>query len=261
MRFGFGKNWSDFVDQKFSPQRVETARQHILNFIGRADLNGIDFLDIGCGSGLHSFAAFKSGARTIRGFDFDADSVAATRRLQAIAGSPDNWTVGQGDILDDEFVKSLGTANLVYSWGVLHHTGNVWKAVDNAKRTVEPGGLFYIALYSADVQPQRDYWLRIKQEYNAADEAKKGRMVWQYIWEHAMGRNPLRGLAVLYRIATYRLNRGMDYFADIRDWLGGWPMEFVFDKDVIERVEGKSEFKLVNIATGHANTEFLFKRL
>ena len=260
VRFAFGRNWSEFIDRKFSQDRVDIARNHILRFVKKRDLSNCDVLDIGCGSGLHSLAALQAGARRIRSFDYDPASVQTAQRLWEFAHAPANWEISRGDVLDDNFVDSLGQWNFVYSWGVLHHTGDVWRAIDNAQRTVAPGGVFYIALYSADVQPQREYWLRIKKEYNAADEDKKTRMVWWYIWEHHMQRNPLRALAVLKRIASYRFDRGMDYFADIRDWLGGWPMEFVFDKDVIDRLENRHGFRLVNIATGHANTEFLFQK-
>lgn len=140
----FGKNWMDFVCKSADDERVEIAKKHLLAFLGRDDLRGLDFLDIGCGSGIHSLAAYRAGARKIHGFDCDIDSVGATEIMRHRASSPGNWSVERGDILDDRYVDGLGRWTLVYSWGVLHHTGDVWRAVDNAARTVADGGLLYI---------------------------------------------------------------------------------------------------------------------
>ena len=160
-RFEFGNNWHQFIQKNFGPERVRISKKHLLDFIERDDLKGLTFLDIGCGSGLHSIAALEAGAVSVRGFDYDANSVATSRYLQAQVGNPSNWTVEQGSVLDDTFVRNLGAYDLVYSWGVLHHTGDVWHAIRNAAACVRPGGMFYIALYSADVQvnPPPEFWL------------------------------------------------------------------------------------------------------
>ena len=227
----------------------------------RDDLKGLSIIDIGCGSGLHSMAMFQSGAASIHGFDYDPNSVAATRMVQKIAGSPPNWTVQQGSVLDDAFMASLPQYDFVYSWGVLHHTGDVWKAIRLAADRVKPGGLFYIALYSADVQkdPTPAFWLDVKQKYVTSGWLKRRQMDWWYVWRFMMHKNPARIPVVLKQMRDYRKNRGMNMFTDIRDWLGGWPMEFVWDAEAIKFCEGRG-FALKEIATGHANTEFLFER-
>ena len=153
LRFEFGRNWQSFVRRKLDDERIGIARDHILSFLKRKDLSGLDFLDIGCGSGIHSAAARLAGAGRIQGFDYDPNSVAATEMVRSKMSNPGAWQVRRGDVLDDAFIQSLGKWNFVYSWGVLHHTGNVWHAVDNASKTVADNGLFYIALYSADVEP------------------------------------------------------------------------------------------------------------
>jgi SAM-dependent methyltransferase len=258
-RYGFGKNWTRFVEKSATPERVDVARRHILAFIGRDNLNGLDFLDIGCGSGIHSLAAYRAGVGKIRGFDYDENSVNATNIMRRSAGEPRNWTVERGDVLDDSYIESLGKWNLVYSWGVLHHTGAVWKAIENASKTVASGGLFYIALYSEDVQPDPQFWLDIKQKYNQASEPRRRLMEWWYVWNYIMGRNPLLIGRVFMRMLKHRFARGMSLFADIRDWLGGWPMEFTRDADVIKYLAARG-FEQVNIKTGEACTEFLFRR-
>lgn len=260
LRFEFGKNWHNFVKRNFTEERLQVTQKHLLDFIGRPSLEGLDFLDIGCGSGLHSFGAFRSGARRIHGLDYDPNSVAASKFLREKAGSPANWTVERGDVLDEASIAKLGKWNFVYSWGVLHHTGDVWRAVRNAQSAVADGGLFYIALYAADVQPRVQFWLDKKQEYNRASPLKKKQMVAWYVWNEGMHRKIGNLPAVAKQIVDYRLQRGMNYFADVRDWLGGWPMEFVFDQEVVDLLEQQHGFRLINVATGQACSEYLFER-
>jgi 2-polyprenyl-3-methyl-5-hydroxy-6-metoxy-1,4-benzoquinol methylase len=260
-RFEFGKNWNDFIRQNYDQDKVEISKRHMLNFMGRENLAGLSFLDIGCGSGLHSIAALQLGAAIVHGFDYDANSVAATRFVQEQAGNPKNWTSQHGSVLDDAFINTLPKYDVVYSWGVLHHTGDVWHAIKNAAQCVKLGGEFYIALYSADVQikPTPEFWLTVKKRYVAAGWFRRRIMEAWYILHFELHYNPFRIPVFIRKVRDYKKNRGMNVFTDIRDWLGGWPMEFVYDADTIIFCE-KQGFKLKNIATGEANTEFLFVR-
>ena len=258
-RYEFGRNWTRFVEKSASDERVDIAKRHILTFIGRDSLDGLDFLDIGCGSGIHSLAAYQAGAGKIYGFDYDENSVNATNIMRRRVGEPANWQVERGDVLNDNYVELLGKWNLVYSWGVLHHTGDVWRAIENASKTIATNGLFYIALYSEDVQTNPQFWLEVKQQYNEASTGRRWLMEWWYVWSFVMGRNPLKVGQVFARILRHRFTRGMSFFADIRDWLGGWPMEFTRDADVINYLAARG-FEKVNIKTGEACTEFLFRR-
>jgi 2-polyprenyl-6-hydroxyphenyl methylase/3-demethylubiquinone-9 3-methyltransferase len=261
-RFAFGRNWSRFVRTSFTQERVDIARRHLLEFLGRTDLEGVDMLDIGCGSGLHSLAACQARARRIKSFDYDPDSVATTESLRRHAGEPPCWSVSQGDVLDRAGMERLGKWGLVYSWGVLHHTGSVWQAIENAQACVAEGGLLYIALYSADVQSKDEqaFWLATKQEYNRRGRVGRQRMAAWYIWTYMMGRKWRRLPLVAKRMITHRLTRGMSMMTDIHDWLGGWPMEYTHDQDVVDMLEGRHGFRLVNIKSGEACTEFLFRR-
>jgi len=259
-RYEFGRNWTRYVKRSFNDERLEIAKRHLLTLIGRNDLQGVEFLDIGCGSGIHSLAAFRAGAERIHSFDYDPDSVRATELVREYAGKPSTWTVERGDVLDEAYLATLGKWRFVYSWGVLHHTGDVWRALANAQRLVTDGGTFYIALYSAEMQKDPEFWLRIKQEYNKADSLKRWRMECWYVWNYVMCRRIWRLPHLIKRIVEYRFSRGMSFFADVRDWLGGWPMQFVHDQEVVDFLEGKCGFKLVNIKTGEACTEFVLYR-
>lgn len=261
-RFEFGANWANFVNKHFSQERVDISRHHLLNFLGRKSLEGLSILDIGCGSGIHSLAAWQAGATSIHSFDYDPQSVSTTRQLHQIAKSPVAWKVSQGSVLDEAFMMGLEQADLVYSWGVLHHTGDVWNAIRQACGRVRPGGLLYIALYSADMQidPPPEYWLDIKQRYVAAAPLQRRLMELAYVWRFLMHRKLRRLPELILHARQYQKSRGMNFMTDIRDWLGGWPMEFCRDADVVAFVSKESDMKLVRMATGEANTEFLFAR-
>jgi SAM-dependent methyltransferase len=219
------------------------------------------FLDIGCGSGLHALAAWRAGAEQVLAFDYDPDSVTTTRRLWQSAGAPDNWSIWQGSVLDAAFLDRLPRADIVYSWGVLHHTGAMWDAVRGAASRLKQDGSLYIALYCSDVQldPPADYWLRTKRRYNAAGNLFKRWLEWRYAWRFTIkpalrqGRNPFRDML------APRL-RGMSYWTVVKDWLGGWPMEFAGIAETKRFCTEQLGLELLHIHAGEANAEYLFRR-
>ena len=262
MRYEFGKNWAAFAERHLSDDKIRDSRQRLLQFLKLPDLRGKSFLDIGSGSGLHSLAAHRAGAESILSFDFDPDSVATTNRLREWSGSPSNWTVRQGSILDTNFLSQLPQVDIVYSWGVLHHTGDMWTAVANAASFMKPDGVFFLALYTSDVyvNPSPEYWLRVKQAYNLAGPWRRRWMELTHIcrfciWDDLRARrNPLK------RIFNYSAGRGMVFLTDLRDWLGGWPMEFAGLVETKDFCEKKLELEVLNVNAGEGNTEYLVRR-
>lgn len=262
LRYEFGKNWAKFVEENFDEERVKIAQTHLLRFLKLSDLQGKSFLDIGCGSGIHSLGAYRAGARSVVSFDFDPESANTTRKLWEFAGSPGNWKVMQGSVLDLAFLDALARADIVYSWGVLHHTGKMWQAVENAASTLKEDGVFYIALYTSDVyiDPPPEYWLKVKRDYNQAGKLYRKWMEWACAWRFTIapelraGRNPLK------TILGYQKSRGMSYWTDIKDWLGGWPMEFAGIAETKAFCADKLGLELINISTGEGNTEYLFRK-
>ncbi len=254
--FSFGENWADFIARNFSPQRVDISRQCLLGMLERPDLQGQYFLDLGCGSGLSSLAAFTAGAARIVSFDIDPHSVATTRKLWEMHGSPAHWEIHHGSALDRDFLATLEPADIAYSWGVLHHTGQMWQAIRNAAPLMKPDGVFFIALYTTT--PSSPYWLKVKRRYNAAGNLRKRLMEWHYVLRHMALpdliclRNPWR------RFRDYQASRGMSQMTDVRDWLGGYPYEDASVEQVLRFGRDELGLELVNLKTGEACTEYVF---
>lgn len=253
--FSFGRNWESFVKNYYTDERVEISKRHILDFLGMDSLTGVYFLDAGCGSGLSSLAAFRAGASRIVSFDVDPYSVKTTQRLRELVGKPDYWHVAQGSILDQAFLSQLDPADVLYSWGVLHHTGAMWRAIERVMPLVKADGLFYVALYTTT--PASAFWIRIKQEYNRASYVNKRRMeIWYIILYIIVPQIRARQKPLAY-ILDYKRSRGMEFLTDVRDWLGGWPYEDASVDEVLAFYSAH-DFQSVRVRTGEANTEYLF---
>jgi 2-polyprenyl-3-methyl-5-hydroxy-6-metoxy-1,4-benzoquinol methylase len=215
-RFEFGANWMRFLDD-VDESTISEARSSLEAMLDRDSLTGQSFLDIGCGSGLFSLAARRMHGQVFS-FDYDALSVRCAELLRD-RYDPDahDWTVTQGSVLDTNFMESIGHFDIVYSWGVLHHTGSMWHAIDAAARRVKPGGTFCIAIYNDQGIASR-YWTTIKKLYN-----------WNALGRIAVTAAHLiypLGARLLWRAVTGRaLERGMSYWRDYIDWLGGYPFE------------------------------------
>lgn len=262
VRFGFGGNWRHFIERNFSEERVETSRTHILDFLGRDTLKGLTFLDVGCGSGLHSLAAHRAGAARIVSIDLDPQSVEITKVVRDRYGASAEWQVLEGSVLDAGFLSGLAPADVVYAWGVLHHTGDQWAAFRNVAGLMAADGCLYIALYTSGItDPGDGFWLDVKQRYNRAGWLRRRVFEVWYIWRFPM-RGQLRNLPDYLELnRTYNKNRGMSLYTDIRDWLGGWPMEFSSIEEVKSFAERELDLQLLNMETGQANSEYLFSRV
>jgi 2-polyprenyl-3-methyl-5-hydroxy-6-metoxy-1,4-benzoquinol methylase len=257
LRYTFGRNWGEFVEKNLSESDIDASARRLSEMLRISSLAGKRFLDIGCGSGLHSLAALRLGAEEVVSFDYDALSVTTSMGLRARSGFSDQqWRIFQGSILDSDMIAGLGSFDVVYSWGVLHHTGQMWPAVRNAMGPLAPGGSFYIALYASDiyVDPSPDYWIRLKRAYNHANPMTRTLMELQYAnWR-------IIGAGGLEAIASYNA-RGMHWRTDVKDWLGGYPIEFASYRETCDFCRKEGGLDLVNVAAGEGCTEYVFARL
>jgi 2-polyprenyl-6-hydroxyphenyl methylase/3-demethylubiquinone-9 3-methyltransferase len=233
-RFEFGKNWARFL-AALSPEKIARSEKALQTMLGRTSLDGSSFLDLGSGSGLSSLAARNLGASVVS-VDYDPHSVSCTAELRRRyhAGDPD-WRVLEGSVLDPGFLASLGQHDIVYSWGVLHHTGAMWQALDNVIANVKPGGTLFIAIYNDQGTPSRR-WLSIKRLYNRLPPGTRWPLVigccvklgWRSFLKDILKGQPL------HHVRTYGQERGMSYWTDVVDWVGGYPFEVAKPEQVFE---------------------------
>ncbi len=260
-RFGFGANWARFL-RHLDPARIEAAETSLRAMLQLPTLQGQCFLDAGSGSGLFSLAARRLGA-TVHSFDFDPQSVACTRELRRRhcaerGGLVDDtlWRVEEGSVLDPAYLAGLGRFDIVYSWGVLHHTGDQWTAMDHIGRLVKPGGRLFIAIYNDQGAISR-WWTGVKRLYNRSVVARVP-IVLAYIPYFIV-------LRWLYRQFTGRgpLERGMSLWHDMIDWLGGYPFEVARPEEVFRFFAARG-FELREMTTAGSTgacNEFVFERV
>jgi len=264
-RFAFGENWSAFL-YHLDDHRIRRAETSLQAMLGLERLEGFRFLDIGSGSGLFSLAARRLGAE-VTSFDYDPQSVACTAELRRRFGHEDeNWRVLRGSVLDKALLARLAKFDIVYSWGVLHHTGAMWDAIANATSMVAPGGLLNIAIYNDQGATSR-MWRRIKKSYVSAP----GPMKWAVLapafirlWGPTMLRDALRGkpFHTWTNYAAEGTGRGMHPWRDVVDWVGGYPFEVAKPEEVFDfcRERGYELLKLRTCGGGLACNEFVFRR-
>ncbi len=268
-RFRFGDNWSRFLTL-LNDDRIRSAEQSLRDMLEVQDLNGRTFLDIGSGSGLFSLAARRLGAKVFS-FDFDPSSVACTTELRRRYFPEDqHWTVQQGSALDADYVKSLGKFDIVYSWGVLHHTGNMWLALENAALAAGPQSTLFVAIYN-DTGTQARRWVTKKKIYNQLpgflqtpfaiavtlpDEIKM------------FSRSLLYGeLGSYFKTWSLRTDdpraRGMSKWYDIIDWVGGYPYEYATADEIFDFYR-KRGFTMTRLRSGYVGlgcNEFVFQKV
>jgi 2-polyprenyl-3-methyl-5-hydroxy-6-metoxy-1,4-benzoquinol methylase len=262
-RFAFGQNWSDFLGV-LTEERINSSVESLEAMLPREQIEGKSFLDVGSGSGLSSLAASRLGAARIHSFDYDRDSVACTealRRRYAPAGI--SWTVEQGSALDSDYLATLGLWDIVYSWGVLHHTGAMWPAIEKVIQLVKPGGILFIAIYN-DQGKISDMWKAVKRLYNTGPLGRAA--VLSVFVPYFAGRDlvsdVIRRKNPLARYHTYQRKRGMSIFYDWKDWLGGYPFEVATPDAILDfcRSRGFVLEKLKTDRTLGCN-EFVFRRV
>lgn len=221
--FAFGENWAEYA-KHIDAIKIEEAEKGLLKLVTKEELASKTFLDIGCGSGLHALAALRLGAAKVVATDIDPASVATTKAVlekHAPVGT-------QYDVIEVSVFDLKTTLNqqfdIVYSWGVLHHTGDMYGAITEAGNLVRPGGLLVLALYRKTTMCSA--WKRIKRWYTNTSSNNQKRAQKIYITLYRL-RCLVTGTSFTAMKQNYHSARGMSFEHDVHDWLGGYPYESV----------------------------------
>jgi 2-polyprenyl-6-hydroxyphenyl methylase/3-demethylubiquinone-9 3-methyltransferase len=264
-RFEFGKNWEQFL-KVLDETRIVEAEKSLKKMLEMEDLKNKRFLDVGSGSGLVSLAARRLGAK-VRSFDYDPLCVACTQELKRRHFPDDaSWIIEQGNILDVTYLDTLGTYDIVYSWGVLHHTGNMWKALGNVIHLVDERGTLFISIYN-DQGLLSQFWKSVKRRYNRSSRPMRVLvllLVGVVVQTGAglirilRGENPLP----FKTWAEKKKRRGMSVWHDLVDWVGGYPFEVAKPEEVFDfyRQRGFELVRLITRGGGLGCNEFVFVR-
>lgn len=261
LRFAFGRNWKSFLST-LDERRIDEARRRLCESLGRDDLRGIRALDIGSGSGLSSLVMHQLGADVVA-FDYDTDSVACTEELRRrYAPDAANWQIMQGSALDPAFMAGLGQFDLVYSWGVLHHTGAMWPAIDLVATCVARQGTLLLALYNDQGRRSR-IWHAVKRTYCSSAPGRwlVGATFYPLFAVYALWQDLRRLHMPGTHARNYARKRGMSLSHDWRDWLGGYPFEVAKPEDVVGKLAAAG-FELQNqiLTRGLGCNEFVFAK-
>lgn len=227
-RFGFGSNWLVYLEH-LNEDRIAEAEKTVRTLTGLDRLDGKSFIDIGSGSGLLSLAARRLGA-TVHSFDYDPQSVVATQFVKDRFFPRDaSWTIERGSVLDQAYLSKLGTFDIAFSWGVLHHTGAMYDAIRNASKLAKPAGLFIFALYRKTKFCQ--FWTAEKKWYINASPGAQRIATKFYVLLYRLA-FILKGRDFGDYVANYKFERGMEFETNVQDWIGGYPYEFISPDEV-----------------------------
>lgn len=261
--FRFGDNWASYASLIDEPS-IDAAQDGLVKLFEPGEIRGKTFLDIGCGSGVHAAAATRLGVARVLAIDSDAQSIATTKAVLAKFAGGAQWSAAERSVFELD-PKIDGVFDVVYSWGVLHHTGDMRSAIQKACAMARPGGLIALALYRTTTLDQ--FWTWEKQWYNAASAAAQKRARNAYFALLRLGL-AAKGRSLRAYSESYRSRRGMDLVHDVHDWLGGYPYESILATQVDNIMQAAGFRKLRIFARrkavglfGSGCDEYVYRRL
>ena len=264
MQFDFGSNWKEFSAKALSPEKIQQARNDFQTLMAGINIRGVTLLDIGFGQGLTLLISTELGAITA-GCEINPISIEVLEfNKQKFPKIKDcSIPIITGSILDPKIISDLKKVDflhgnlydIVHSWGVLHHTGNMWEAIKITSDLVKPNGHFIISIYNRHWTSK--IWLLIKWLYNKSPQIIKKLLVYTffpiiYVAKYIVtGKNPAKS------------KRGMDFYFDVIDWVGGYPYEYATKDEIAKYVENLG-FKCLRCISATVPTgcnQFVFEKV
>jgi 2-polyprenyl-6-hydroxyphenyl methylase/3-demethylubiquinone-9 3-methyltransferase len=261
-RFSFGKNWENY-SELVDFERIHKAKIHLQIRFRLKNFEG-NFIDIGSGSGVFSAAASQLGAK-VYAFDYDEASVKTTKKILSIHGVATNVVSCEiGDVLSDEFTNKVANFEYIYSWGVLHHTGDMWKALDAVAQNAKSNSRFVVSIYN-DLGRETDLWAKLKEIYvnHLISRPFIVAYAWYRFWSKQQLKNLILGQDPFKSWREYSIDsRGMSAWYDLIDWAGGFPYERAKIEKVVNFMEERGWQTLeVWPNEGIGCNEFLFQKI
>ena len=234
--FKFGENWKNF-SSLIDKERLVEAEKSLIKLTDKKKLTNLSFLDIGCGSGLSSLAALKLNCKKIYSIDQDRDSFETTKKILKLSGKK-NFKIEKKDLFD---LSEKEKFDIVYSWGVLHHTGKMYDAIIKTTKLLKHNGVLILALYKKT--KLCNLWKIEKLFYKSAPRFIQSflKIVFIFLFRLAMF---VKGKSFSSYLSNYKKKRGMDFFHDVHDWLGGYPYESISFEEM-ESFMKKNNFKMI----------------
>jgi ubiquinone/menaquinone biosynthesis C-methylase UbiE len=254
-QFDFGQNWQDFSASRLDDLHIEQARQHFRELMADVDLTGKTFLDVGFGQGLSLLIAHQEGAM-VTGLDINPKCAQVVERNKQALGVEEDIETLVGSVLNPEDLAKLQGRqfDIVHSWGVLHHTGDMASAINNACRFVKPDGHLVLAIYNRHWSSLP--WLWVKWFYCQVPRVVQKIMIGLLYPVICLAKFLVTGQN------PFRMSRGMDFFYNVVDWVGGYPYEYASIDETVELMKSKG-FDAVKIVSAKVPTgcnEFVFKK-
>jgi 2-polyprenyl-6-hydroxyphenyl methylase/3-demethylubiquinone-9 3-methyltransferase len=250
--FNFGENWQAFSQKSLDADKFKAAIDSLEHLIQSENIKDRSFLDIGCGSGIFAIAASLLGAKKVIGIDISKESIAASVANKDKLAPQNNIAFFHKSIFDDD-IFAMGTFDIVYSWGVLHHTGDMEGAIDRASQCVAADGLFVIAIYNKHWSS--GVWKQIKGFYNISPKLIQRLMIWCFYIVIAIAK-----MIVTRKNPFTKKKRGMSFYYDVVDWVGGYPYEYAGKEDIVNpmKKKGFTLVKFVKAAVPTGCNEYVF---
>jgi len=223
--FDFGENWKDYSKNALGEKQLSEAKKSLELLIGKDKIHNKKIFDLGCGSGIFSIALHQLKAKEVIGIDISKESIQTSLENKERFAPESNIKFLHESIFDED-IKKLGKFDLVYSWGVLHHTGDMWKAIQISSKLIKKNGLLILALYNKHWTSP--IWRLIKRFYNLSPKLIQKLMITVFYCVIALAKFLATGKD------PFKKERGMSFYYDIVDWLGGYPYEYASKEEVIE---------------------------